>query len=634
MYEVSRGFDSSNMDDSDEVVNLLKEGFGGIQKVHVVDADPEAHDNLIRRMRTSTFKVNVVNAYHDIVMPMIEELQLMSLAQRRVEARNHLETTLYLSQMIELLHANNSGDETGGRSIILATQRFFRKPIWMHLGNVLANTTKLMTSIAWKTLFGASGKQTVEERILTAIQQQTEFFRTGEIRQERGFFKRLVSGGLVGGMGMMMEGVVKDVFNISRDNAQLREIQRKNGEEISNNISDKLSELLFNSSVNKQGRQSGMLGWNPNKTATEKEYEKRATGEGEPQEEILNVLTQSEAILIGQEKHLSDLVNGVGSLVRVTETENAFSMRQTNFMREAGLQRESEQKREKEIYNLIKKDYQVSKSLEKTNKVLVKEAVKARYARFLQTMFSLGNMMVNTVRGIMDTLLTLPTTLASALGGLGIGSMMGKMGGAAAGAGALLGKGALLGSVGYVSFKLGSLIYENFLQGTDGANFIGKMIDETIKKLGFTTATSTAEDKEKSYMERLLRGTLNPVLVKMYDHMKDFEPNTSGARRRRRRGRNYNDGQLTPDETYVEQSSRNVNVRGDMFGGDLKSFLNEYMSPDGDSSLLSEQKKMNKNIEELIMIEKTKQDSDLNGNTPFPVGLDSGLIMDIYQGVN
>jgi hypothetical protein len=188
--------------------------FAEAQEMKLVDAEDSAFDSLVDRLRNTTFNVRLRDAMTDIVSPLVNSMKVMQLDQQAFMIQNDSLNKRYLGRIYEILYNQHKTTITYMGAIRMWFRDLQRHPIWrsiVGIGRALISTGKGL----WKIMFGW-GKKSVEEKILQAIKEQTEFQRTGKINREKGFFERFKEKGVIGGIlsnsvGRFMEGVSENI---------------------------------------------------------------------------------------------------------------------------------------------------------------------------------------------------------------------------------------------------------------------------------------------------------------------------------------------------------------------------------------------------------------------------------------
>lgn len=154
---------------------------------------------LVNRMRASVFKVRMVEAERDIVAPVLTYFEDIFEEQRKIGAGYQHETTRYLSDISDGI-ARVNGEAGQRKSFYMRFREFMRFPVWNTL-KTLGSTMRFFSGTTFKLLFGFWKKrETVEQKILRAILEQTQFMKTGKHGGDgfQGVFSKILRKGLIG----------------------------------------------------------------------------------------------------------------------------------------------------------------------------------------------------------------------------------------------------------------------------------------------------------------------------------------------------------------------------------------------------------------------------------------------------
>lgn len=199
-------------------------------------------------------RVFVTNFLEDLTIPLNRVLVGMYEEDELRTTRQHNEVTSMLSN---ILRANLEGNESGESSFLTGLKfqydLFMRHPIW----NSLVAIQRYLISPAFKLigglLFGFSKKSSVEEKILKAIEKQTEFQMKGEVGG-RGIMDRFMDRGILGTAIAAATSPLLKTLGVSRDNAQQREDARSRGDLVNSSLSGWLSDRLSKRDITTRGR--------------------------------------------------------------------------------------------------------------------------------------------------------------------------------------------------------------------------------------------------------------------------------------------------------------------------------------------------------------------------------------------
>lgn len=221
-------------------------------------------DTLIEEMRNSNRTVRVTNLFSDISYPMMNKMDDLLLDQQVFENRLQYNTETYLVAILREIRNMDSGNQT---AILHAAHShiamFFRNPLWNTMVGALRAIKFVLTPIfsgLRNVLFGKK-EATVEQKILGAIKEQTEFMRTGETGG-RSLWERFREQGLVGmGVSAVARSTVgrlavdEDGNRVGgREAAQRRQQLRETGRghEIPRNLAISIADKLFSKDVVKR----------------------------------------------------------------------------------------------------------------------------------------------------------------------------------------------------------------------------------------------------------------------------------------------------------------------------------------------------------------------------------------------
>lgn len=233
--------------------------------VTVDKVSPEAFTPVISHMRTNIFRVNIVNAFNDIVHPMLDGMRKNALDHQALIISHQTENAAYYNKMIQSLQSIDKQDEDSGRGLMLWFRQFARQPVWMSLklfADAVGSVTGSLFSITKALLFGGEEKTlSIQEKILKAIKEQTEFFMRGSIDRSKSLFSRFISGGLIGGSAKLIGRGLLKTLGISESVAQERELQKSKGQtNLKRGFYGSLSDMIFGDELVKYGRTGGILG--------------------------------------------------------------------------------------------------------------------------------------------------------------------------------------------------------------------------------------------------------------------------------------------------------------------------------------------------------------------------------------
>jgi muramidase (phage lysozyme) len=251
--------DINNVEDEHyrSFVQYADESLNHKYSTEIDEINDHAWSGLIGLMRVSTFKVEVVNAFNDIVLPLTSSMALIFKDQNDEQLRLHHEDMLYQSRIISALQALNTHNADMGRGIVLALKEFTRHPIWYTLYGAV-QALKFLTEGSFRLLFGFGDRRSVQEKILHETKRQTEFLMTGRIDDSKNLWQQFKSGGIAGLIGRD----VASVLGVGLEKAQERENKRAQGELVSNSFVGKFADRFFGKETIKSGKPGGITGDN------------------------------------------------------------------------------------------------------------------------------------------------------------------------------------------------------------------------------------------------------------------------------------------------------------------------------------------------------------------------------------
>lgn len=218
----------------------------------LVDVDSSVADRFAGAMSSVIQPVRLTGAVRDIVNPLYDRLKILNEERGQVETQRYIEQTMYSARMLEALNSINASAAGSGRGIYLAIREFKNAPILKSLRVAMTGLTAV-TKFGFGLAFGFGKKKSDTDRIVDAINRQTEWHMTGQIQQDAGIFKRLISHGVIGtamqGAGRLaMRGV-----GVSVERAQEVEDARSRGENVSN-VGDIITRWVMRNRVTLKGR--------------------------------------------------------------------------------------------------------------------------------------------------------------------------------------------------------------------------------------------------------------------------------------------------------------------------------------------------------------------------------------------
>lgn len=251
--------------------------FGGIQsRADIEQPSLIDYEDFADELETRNFDVSVTNALSGIVKP-LERSMLYIREQNELDTdARHIETAYLLFQIrnaIKSMHKEGQGARNllirDVQNLVLGSifrrrqlqdsieqMGLVRKGI-NYIGLGLAKSAMWVGSSAFKIMFGAKKKQTTEQKILEVNQKQLEFMMTGEVDQRKSWIDMLKTGGVVGALGEATKRGVLGVMGSGIDVAQQAEVKRSRGEELT--FDEKRALSQFGKQIKKRGSTEGMM---------------------------------------------------------------------------------------------------------------------------------------------------------------------------------------------------------------------------------------------------------------------------------------------------------------------------------------------------------------------------------------
>lgn len=250
------------MEENTDAMNRLADNRDSLRRGSSPIVRPQSQDmdgdfeSLADQLATRTFTVRVDNAIVTIVDPLFRRMGILAADNHLFQNDLHNEHMTAQGNIIRGLGRLSEGTETGLRSLYLSYREFMRFPVW----NTLKTVAGFMTKSIGGILFGFKEQKSDTDRIVDAINKQTEFMRTGSIDNEDNFFVRMFR---QGALGMAARGVGRAALSattgISRNRAQERENNRASGQD-DNGLVARLSTRLFANSIVQRGTKAGASG--------------------------------------------------------------------------------------------------------------------------------------------------------------------------------------------------------------------------------------------------------------------------------------------------------------------------------------------------------------------------------------
>lgn len=165
--------------------------------------------------------IQIVNLREDVTDPLIQELRELSQISLEFESKQGIAQARMIETLIKVT-ASAAGNSAAYQKALEANSHPVAKSLRKLNRLVITPTLKLASNV----LFGFEREKSTEQKILTAVEKQTEFMMRGEVRG-RGFFERMYERGVV---GSVVGGVANQLG--LRHAAQTREDKRARGEEV------------------------------------------------------------------------------------------------------------------------------------------------------------------------------------------------------------------------------------------------------------------------------------------------------------------------------------------------------------------------------------------------------------------
>lgn len=163
----------------------------------LVDVDSSVADRFAGAMSSVIQPVRLTGAVRDIVNPLYDRLKILNEERGQVETQRYIEQTMYSSKMLESLNSINASNAGSSRGIYLAIREFKNAPILKSLRVAMAGLAAV-TKFGFGLAFGFGKKKSDADRIVAAINRQTEWMMTNQINQSQGIFTRLLRDGILG----------------------------------------------------------------------------------------------------------------------------------------------------------------------------------------------------------------------------------------------------------------------------------------------------------------------------------------------------------------------------------------------------------------------------------------------------
>lgn len=192
------------------------------------DLSQETMISLVDRMRLTTFKFKITNAFEEIITPLRTEMERISFEEGQMRLRHHTEDNLYQQAIIDSLKDMSKSVEGNLiRSMVMEYQRFTRHPVWSSLRYLNAGLIQPVASGIKTILFGWKKEKSDTDRIVESINELTEFMMTGQIDRTESFMDKYIRKGLLQSMSERVLGL----GGYDRAGAQRIEDMRASGQD-------------------------------------------------------------------------------------------------------------------------------------------------------------------------------------------------------------------------------------------------------------------------------------------------------------------------------------------------------------------------------------------------------------------
>lgn len=391
-----------------------------------------ASSEIVESLRASTFKVRLSNAFSDIIRPMAASIELIEIENR---AHNELLQERVSSQLERVVHEIRTS-RTNNTTLTMKTASFFRE-LYAHPGLTALTTLNNGLRVTLKPLlFGFGKRESDADRTIKAINQQTEYLRTGAIDKRAGLL-RAIGRGLI---PHMVQGVAA-LYGIRRGVAQEREDAMSRGEEVKG-VASWLSHFFYKGSIIQRDRPGGLL----NKTSGGNiGGQGNSANVGATEDDVLvkeakNILSEIhslllssrtiEGILRGEFASIIDLSKREYEEVKVSNKKDLLKSEQTlyalNRMEEksdnqnnvTARRNDQERKFEKDSLKLNEKSLKEGSRIVKYTKTTADETKKARFHQFISTIITSGIGVANALVGAVNAVSSVIRTSIYSVGAL------------------------------------------------------------------------------------------------------------------------------------------------------------------------------------------------------------------------
>lgn len=205
--------------------------------------DDDASNSLVDRMRRETYQVRVTNILTDLLEPLGYKLEDLMLRSQMFETRMHNEHFLYYRSLIgEVRNLGTTNRDNFFEGLILQYRNFMRHPVWNSLRILADRVLRPLANMVTGVLFGFKKQMSDTDRIVQAIEKQTEFQRTGRIEADGNMFTRLFRTGIVNS-AIRSAIDIGSYGNVGINAAQQAREKKARGEDVT--ITDKLAMRWF-----------------------------------------------------------------------------------------------------------------------------------------------------------------------------------------------------------------------------------------------------------------------------------------------------------------------------------------------------------------------------------------------------
>ena len=204
-------------------------------------------DSFRDALSSTIVSVRLTSGIRDLVQPLSDRIELISLDQNARDYDRHKQTMAVLMSIRQGIFGGF------GESVLIMGKlrrnwaEFTEKPFWY----LLVNSMSLLKN----TLFGWS-RETDNEKIVNAIDKLTQFMMTGEVDQRKGLIAQFKSGGLL----KLASGLVTSAIGAGSGLAQRNEDALSVGMEREKSFASWIADKVNGDQVVRKGRTGGVLG--------------------------------------------------------------------------------------------------------------------------------------------------------------------------------------------------------------------------------------------------------------------------------------------------------------------------------------------------------------------------------------